>query len=85
MEHAEGKGFAHEAALAARAYAYGTLGWTTAISLIRIGNARSEALARRLGAECEGPHLHPTIGAMNIWRHPGPGNLSASGGPEAAQ
>ncbi|MCB1350417.1 MAG: GNAT family N-acetyltransferase [Maritimibacter sp.] len=73
MAPAEGKGYAHEAALAARAYAYETLGWTTAISLIVAGNTRSEALARRLGARHEGAYLHPTIGAMNIWRHPGPG------------
>uniref|UniRef100_UPI0039B83075 GNAT family N-acetyltransferase n=1 Tax=Albidovulum sp. TaxID=1872424 RepID=UPI0039B83075 len=34
FETAEGRGIAHEAALAARAHAYGTLGWTTAVSLI---------------------------------------------------
>lgn len=71
MEHAEGNGFAREAALAARAHAYDTLGWTTAISLIRVGNLRSEALARRLGASPDGEHIHPIVGAMNIWRHPG--------------
>ena len=76
MQPAEGKGFAHEAALAARAYAYDTLGWTTAISLILAGNTRSEALAGRLGARLEGEYLHPTVGAMNIWRHPGPGQLA---------
>jgi len=72
MERAEGKGFAAEAALEARRYAYDTLGWTTAISLIVAGNLRSEALAHRLGARREGEYLHPTIGAMNVWRHPGP-------------
>ena len=41
MAHAEGRGIAYEAALAARDYAYGTLGWTTAISLIGPGNTRS--------------------------------------------
>ena len=75
MQPAEGKGFAHEAALAARAYAYDTLGWTTANSLILAGNTRSEALAGRLGARLEGEYLHPTVGAMNIWRHPSPGQL----------
>ena len=75
MEHAEGKGFAREAALAARGHAYATLGWTTAISLILAGNTRSEALAHRLGARRDGEYLHPTIGAMNVWRHPGPGQM----------
>lgn len=75
MDHAEGQGFAHEAAVAARRYAYETLGWTTAISLILAGNLRSEALAARLGARRAGEYLHPSIGAMNIWRHPSPGAL----------
>jgi RimJ/RimL family protein N-acetyltransferase len=78
MDHAEGKGFAREAALASRAYAYDVLGWTTAISLIVAGNTRSEALAARLGAHHEGDYLHPTIGAMNIWRHPGPGQVEGA-------
>lgn len=71
MEAGEGRGFAREAALAARAHAYDTLGWTTAISLIAAGNTRSEALATRLGARFEREYLHPLHGAMNIWRHPG--------------
>lgn len=72
MPHAEGRGFAFEAAQAARAFAYDQLGWTTAISLIVAGNTRSEALATRLGARLEREYLHPLHGAMNIWRHPGP-------------
>ncbi len=72
MDYAEGKGYAHEAALVARAYAYDTLGWTTLTSLIAVGNSRSEALAQRLGASIDGVFNHPAIGAMNIWRHPGP-------------
>jgi RimJ/RimL family protein N-acetyltransferase len=72
MDHAEGQGFAHEAALVARAYAYDTLGWTTMISLIEAGNLRSEALARRLGARREGAFLHPSGIPLNIWRHAGP-------------
>jgi len=76
MADAEGKGFGHEAALAARAYAYDELGWTTAISLITAGNRRSEALAKRLGAQLETEFLHPIFGAMNIWRHPGPSEVA---------
>ncbi len=78
MASAEGKGFAHEGALAARDYAYDRLGWTTAISLIMAGNARSETLARRLGATRAGEYLHPIIGAMNVWRHPSPGQASTA-------
>lgn len=47
---AEGKGYAHEAALAARDHAFGPLGWDTAVSYIDPANARSIALAERLGA-----------------------------------
>ena len=47
---AEGKGHAFEAATAARAYALGDLGWPTAVSYIDPDNARSIALALRLGA-----------------------------------
>jgi RimJ/RimL family protein N-acetyltransferase len=68
----EGKGLAFEAARAARRYAYEVAGWTTAISLIDPANARSAALARRLGATLEGRFDHETYGAMDIWRHPGP-------------
>jgi len=69
---AEGKGVAYEAALASRAYAYGTLGWTTAISCIFPDNPRSIALAKRLGATRDGALDHPTLGQLDIWRHPGP-------------
>ncbi|WCR11672.1 GNAT family N-acetyltransferase [Paracoccus stylophorae] len=47
---AEGKGLAAEAAGAARAHAFGALGWTTAVSYVDPGNARSIALAERMGA-----------------------------------
>lgn len=67
---AEGKGLAVEAALAARAWAYEALGWTTAISLILEGNARSEALAARMGCVPEGRFTHAQYGASSIWRHP---------------
>ena len=72
MPEAEGKGFALEAASAARAYAYDTLKWPTAISLIAPDNTRSQALAKRLGAVLEKPFQHPDFGQMDIWRHPSP-------------
>ena len=76
MGHAEGRGIAHEAALASRAYAYGTLGWTTAISLILPDNARSKALAARLGATLDSTFEHERFGPVEIWRHPGPEALA---------
>jgi ribosomal-protein-alanine N-acetyltransferase len=42
------------------------------VSLIDARNARSAALAERLGATREGVFHHPTLGAMDVWRHPGP-------------
>ena len=69
---AEGKGLALEAATAARAYAYGTLGWPTAISLIATGNTRSEALALRMGCTPDGTFDHETFGQSRIFRHPAP-------------
>ncbi|NNF23888.1 MAG: GNAT family N-acetyltransferase [Rhodobacteraceae bacterium] len=47
---AEGKGLAFEGARASLDYAFGALGWTTAVSYIERGNAGSIALAKRLGA-----------------------------------
>jgi RimJ/RimL family protein N-acetyltransferase len=67
----EGKGYALEAASAARAWAYGSLGWTTAISLIDAGNTRSIALAQRMGAAYEADFTHSQYGQMQVWRHPG--------------
>ena len=66
---AEGRGYAFEAAEASRAYAYDVLGWTTVASLIAPSNARSAALARRMGAELESHFQHPTLGPLDIWRH----------------
>lgn len=82
FDGAEGRGLAFEAAMAARAYAYDVLGWTTAISVIDTANARSEALARRLGCVPEAPYVREGWGETRIWRHPGPENL-AEGGMEA--
>lgn len=72
-ETAEGKGFAHEAALAARAYAFGTLGWQTAVSYIDPDNARSIALAERLGAQRDDAAPIPDFdGPCLVFRHPVP-------------
>lgn len=74
---AEGRGYAFEAAQAARAHAYGDLGWTTAISMIDPGNARSIALARRMGCTPDGTFTHERHGLCHIWRHPAPARAVA--------
>ncbi len=77
---AEGKGYAFEAAQAARAYAYATLGWDTAVSYIAPGNARSIALAERLGCTLDTDAAQPDHAPCLVYRHPAP---DADGNPEA--
>ena len=79
---AEGKGYAFEAATATRAFAHDVLGWSTAISLIHVDNARSAALARRMGCVPDGVFTHEQFGQSTIWRHPAP-EVLADGGIEA--
>lgn len=67
---AEGRGIAHEAALAARAYVYDTLSWETVISCTTEDNTRSIALAKRMGAVADTPFDHPEYGRLLVWRHP---------------
>lgn len=69
---AEGKGIAFEAASAARAWCYGSLGWTTAISYIDPANARSRALAERLGCTLDDTTPHPFDRPTLVYRHPAP-------------
>lgn len=71
MNGFEGRGYATEAAKAARDYAYDTLGWTTAISLVADGNDGSARVAERLGATFERRMDHPMFGPVRIYRHPG--------------
>lgn len=65
----EGKGFAFEAARAMLGHAFGTLGWTTAVSYIRPSNTRSAALARRLGAREDGTWTTPRGTEVRVFRH----------------
>lgn len=67
---AEGKGYALEAAIATRDFAYRTLGWNRIISSIMADNYRSIKLAERMGATHSGESFtHPEIGALDIWVH----------------
>jgi RimJ/RimL family protein N-acetyltransferase len=69
-DEAEGRGLAFEAATAARTFAFRDLGWTTAVSYIAPTNARSAALARRLGATEDGEWMTPNGNRVTVWRHP---------------
>lgn len=67
----EGKGYALEAALAARADYHARISNHPPISYIDPANPKSEALAKRLGAVPEREavfHDH----AITVWRHPAP-------------
>ncbi len=69
---AEGKGLAREAAKAALCYVFDTLGWDTAVSYIRPENARSIALAERLGARRDRGASCPDGKSCLVYRHPAP-------------
>ena len=69
---AEGKGIAHEAALASRDYAYDTLGWTRIVSLVMADNPRSIRLARRMGCSRESVFSHRQLGDLDVWVHASP-------------
>lgn len=66
---AEGRGYAREAAEATRAHAFGALGWDTAVSYIHPENARSVALAERLGAARDRAASCPEGKACLVYRH----------------
>ena len=72
-----GKGFASEAARRVRAYAYETLEWDTAASVIAIDNAPSIRVAQRLGAIREGDAEFAGM-ACAIYRHPSAANLAST-------
>lgn len=76
FEGFEGKGIAYEAALRARRYAYEDLGFSTLTSNIVPSNARSKALATRLGASFERIYHNEHMGEDELWRHPAPEALA---------
>lgn len=73
VPEAEGKGIAHEAALAVRAWAYGPRGLKTLVSYIDPDNARSIRLAERLGATRDDSAPCPDGEMCLVYRHPDPG------------
>jgi len=66
---AEGKGYAFEAAQAARDHACRALGWSTAVSYIDPANTRSIRLAQRLGAVHDPEAAAPAGSACLVYRH----------------
>lgn len=84
FEGFEGRGIAYEAAACARDWAYSDLGFMTLTSNIVPGNARSIALAERLGAWAERTYQNVYMGAEVLYRHPGPASLDDDGAVEAS-
>lgn len=66
----ERRGLAIEAARRAREFAYADLGWKRLISVIAPDNARSIALAEKLGATHERDWNSPAGDQVRIYRHP---------------
>jgi RimJ/RimL family protein N-acetyltransferase len=71
FEGAEGQGYAHEAAVAARAWGFGPRGLTTLVSYVDPENARSHRLAQRLGGvpDPNAPRPEPYDPDDVIYRH----------------
>jgi len=72
FEGAEGRGIASEAARASLAFAYDTLGWSTAISCTTPENSRSKALSIRMGATREDDFTTRDGMILEVYRHLGP-------------
>jgi RimJ/RimL family protein N-acetyltransferase len=72
-----GRGYATEAALAAREWAYRELGAWRLVSLIAPANTRSAAVAERLGARPRETVTLVDSGAVVVWEHPPPPPLPA--------
>jgi RimJ/RimL family protein N-acetyltransferase len=63
-----GRGYATEAAHAARADAFERIGLDELISIIHPHNERSQRVARRLGMTIEGQAAHPALGIdVDVW------------------
>ena len=68
FEGAEGKGYATEAAIAVRSWAYQMHGFKQLVSYIDCSNHRSQAVARRLGATTDGTRADHEPKA-EVWVH----------------
>lgn len=72
-----GRGYAREAARAARAYAYQAAGWTTAVSYVDSANAASIAVARAVGCTEDREARRPDPEDI-VFRHPSPASLGGA-------
>ncbi|MEL6575525.1 MAG: GNAT family N-acetyltransferase [Pseudomonadota bacterium] len=77
----EGRGFAAEGARRVLDHVFGDLGWSTAVSYVDPANARSIALAERLGARRDAEAARPPQGEDDepclVFRHPHPAEAAA--------
>ncbi len=72
-EGSEGHGYASEAAIAVRDYAFDTLQLPSLVSYVFATNTRSVALAERLGAIKSGTVIYPDDDQPSlVYRHPAP-------------
>lgn len=69
LEGFEGRGYAYEAALAARQWAFTETGLTTLVSYVDPQNFRSARLAERLGATIDPDGLTPNGDPIFVYRH----------------
>jgi len=69
---AEGFGYAHEAIVPMRRFAFDTIGLKTAVSYIDRDNSRSIRLAERLGATLDPKARTPNDDPCLVYRHPAP-------------
>ena len=67
----QGRGFATEAALRSRSYAYDELGWSTVASVVAKENMASRHVAMRLGAIAERTLINRGW-ECDLFRHPAP-------------
>lgn len=70
LKSAWGKGYAAEGAAAAIDWAFDTLGWSEVVHVIDVENARSIALAVRLGSTDLGPRTLPApldVYNVHVW------------------
>ena len=77
LPSARGQGYATEAAKRALQFAFETLQWPTAISLIATENSASRRVVERLGAVLESSTEYRGL-ACGIWRHPTPSRSTAN-------
>ena len=75
VEKAHGKGYATEAALQARDYAYRELGAQTLVSYIHPDNESSKRVAERMGAKLDETIELLDLGLHCVFRHPSPVDL----------